>query len=459
MASAGLILAAGKGTRMKSDLPKCLHEVCGLPMIDWVIRSLKQAFVERIVVVVGHGADQIRAHLGDSVEYVVQEEQNGTGHAVQCAASAFEDHSGPLVVCYGDTPLIRWEAILSLVQYVESGMSVMSMTYCELEDPGKYGRVVLDSAGQVVSIIEFKDALDHEREIKTVNPGLYCFDSEMLFSQLPELTPSAATGEIYLTDMVAQIRLYGGQVEGDFSDDFEQFLGVNSRWELAEASRITRLRLLRQAAEDGVTIVDPSSTFIGANVKIGPNTVVHPMSILDGTTTIGAECIIGPSSRIKDSVIGDRVRVTMSHVEGAEMKDDSKCGPFANLRPQSVIGHRVKIGNFVETKKTTVGDGSSVSHLTYLGDATIGQNVNVGAGTITCNYDGYSKHQTVVEDGAFVGSNSTLVAPITVGEGAMTAAGSVVTKDVPSGALAIGRARQENKEEWTAKWRKDRAGS
>ncbi len=428
-------------------------------MIDWVIRSLKQAFVERIVVVIGHGADEIKAHLGDSVEYVLQEEQHGTGHAVQCAADGFEGHSGPLVVCYGDTPLIRWETILSLVQYIESGMSVMSMTYCELEDPGKYGRVILDSAGQVVSIIEYKDALDHERETKTVNPGLYCFDSETLFSQLPELTPSPASGEVYLTDMVAQIRLFGGQVEGDFSDDFEQFLGVNSRWELAESSRIMRLRLLRQAAEDGVTIVDPSSTFIGANVKIGPNTIVHPMSILDGVTTIGSGCTIGPSSRIKDSVIGDGVRVTMSHVEGAEMKDGSKCGPFANLRAHSVIGKGVKIGNFVETKKTTVGDGSSVSHLSYLGDATIGENVNIGAGTITCNYDGYEKHQTVVEEGAFVGSNSTLVAPVRVGAMAMTAAGSVVTKDVPSGALAIGRARQENKEEWTAKWRKERAGS
>ncbi len=459
MSSAALILAAGKGTRMKSEMPKCLHEVCGLPMIEWVIRSLKSAWIERIVVVVGHGADQIRERLGDSVEYVVQEEQKGTGHAVLCAQDAFEDFEGPLVVCYGDTPLIRWESIRSLVEYIEAGSSAMSMTYCRLEDPAKYGRVIVDSAGQVVSIVEFNDALDHEREVDTINPGLYCFDSQKLFALLPDVPPSHASGEIYLTEMVSQIRLFGGQVDGDFSDDFEQFLGVNNRWELAQASRIMGQRILRDVAESGVTIIDPASTFIGPNVELGIDTVVHPMTILEGETKIGEACQIGPSTRILNSRVGDGCQVIMSHLEGAAMDSGSRCGPFANLRPGTEIGEGVKIGNFVETKKARIGRKSSVSHLTYLGDAEIGEEVNIGAGTITCNYDGYEKHRTEIGSGAFIGSNSTLVAPVKIGAGAMTAAGSTINQDLPEGSLGIGRARQETKEEWVANWRRMRGAN
>jgi bifunctional UDP-N-acetylglucosamine pyrophosphorylase/glucosamine-1-phosphate N-acetyltransferase len=456
MSSAALILAAGKGTRMKSEMPKCLHEVCGLPMIEWVIRSLRSAWIDRIVVVVGHGADQIRERLGDSVEYVLQEEQKGTGHAVLCAQEALEDFDGPLVVCYGDTPLIRWESIRSLVEYIEAGSSAMSMTYCRLEDPGKYGRVIVDSAGQVVSIVEFNDALDHEREVDTINPGLYCFDSQKLFALLPDVPPSHTTGEIYLTEMVSQIRLFGGQVDGDFSDDFEQFLGVNNRWELAQASRIMGQRILREVAESGVTIIDPASTFIGPNVELGIDSIVHPMTILEGKTSIGAACQIGPSARIINSRIGDGCQVVMSHLDGAVMESGSRCGPFANLRPGTEIGEGVKIGNFVETKKAKIGSRSSVSHLTYLGDAEIGEEVNVGAGTITCNYDGYDKHRTEIGSGAFIGSNSTLVAPVKIGPGAMTAAGSTINQDVPEGALGIGRSRQETKEDWAANWRRTR---
>lgn len=452
-APAGLILAAGKGTRMKSDLPKCLHEVCGVPMAQMVIRSLRDAGVERIVVVVGHGGEEVRERLGDSVEYAVQEEQLGTGHAVMSAQDALKDHKGPLIVACGDTPLLRAETTKELLDLQAEKSAGATLSYCRLEDPTGYGRIMLGTSGQVLRIVEHKDCTPDELSTKEINPALYAFDTETLFRLLPTLKNTNEGGEYYLTDIIGTIREEGGSVIGQHAEDFAEFLGINNRWQLAEASEILRSRILMSHAMNGVTITDPKSTYIEGDVEIETDAIIHPMSVIEGKTKIGARAQIGPSTWIKDSVIGEGCRVFMSHVDQAEMGRESRCGPFANLRPKTRLNGKVKIGNFVEVKNAEIGDQTSVSHLTYIGDAMVGERTNIGAGTITCNYDGFAKHLTKIGSDAFIGSNSTLVAPVEVGDGAMTAAGSTVTKKVPGDSLAVGRGRQENKEGWVKSWR------
>jgi bifunctional UDP-N-acetylglucosamine pyrophosphorylase/glucosamine-1-phosphate N-acetyltransferase len=449
---AGLILAAGKGTRMKSELPKCLHEVCGVPMVKLVAMALEQAGVGRIVIVVGHGGGLLREALGEGYEYAEQTEQLGTGHAVMAAASHFEGFEGSIVVACGDTPLLHPSTVIELIQKRNSHQADATLSYCELEDASGYGRIVLEQ-DQVVAIVEDKEATPEQRRIRTMNPALYCFDSAKLFRLLPDLSNANETGEYYLTDMIAAIRAEGGTVIGDLAPDFKQFLGVNDRWQLAEASQIMRSRVLKKHAWNGVTIVDPNSTYIGVEVQIAPDVVIEPMTVIDGLTTIGTGSRIGPNSWIKDSLIGRNVRIFMSHLDQAQMDEGSRCGPFANLRPMSHLGEKVKVGNFVEIKNAEIGAQTSISHLTYIGDASVGERTNIGAGTITCNYDGFTKSKTEIGDDVFVGSNSTLVAPVNIGDGAMTAAGSTINKDVPPGALGIGRGKQENKEEWAKQWR------
>jgi len=451
---AGVILAAGQGTRMKSDLPKGLHSVCGLPMVEWVGRSLTGCGVEKPIVVIGHGGDLIRASLGDEgYDYVEQSERLGTGHAVMMAAPVLASYSGPVLVTAGDTPLLSADTLKALVQkFTETGAAAVLAT-CVLDNPKGYGRILRDG-GRVTGIVEDKDCSPAQREIKETNPAVYCFDCQTLLRILPQLKNSNSQGEYYLTDVIGALVADGAVVEAVAFDDPDEFRGVNDRWQLAEATEIKRRAILRSLAESGVTIVDPGSTDISADVQIGRDTCILPNTVIEGKTVIGVGCHIGPNSWIKHCVIADDCRVFMSHLERAKMDSGSRVGPFSNLRPHAVLKESTKIGNFVEVKNSVLGPHASVSHLTYLGDAEVGEFTNIGAGTITCNYDGFGKSKTVIGNNCFVGSNSTLIAPLTIGDEAMVAAGSVVSKDVPEGAMAMGRARQENKEGWFRAWRK-----
>jgi bifunctional UDP-N-acetylglucosamine pyrophosphorylase/glucosamine-1-phosphate N-acetyltransferase len=453
---AGLILAAGKGTRMKSELPKCLHEVCGAPMVEHVVRAMKKAGVERPVVVVGHGAETVKEALGDSCCYADQTEQLGTGHAVMAAAGLLGKHDGPVLVCAGDTPLLSAETLAGLVEAQRSSGAAATMATFMLEDPYGYGRVVRTD-GRVAKIVEEKDCTDEDAAIDEVNAAVYCFDAQSLFNELPRLGTENAQREYYLTDIIGRFYQGGRGVDGVMFDDESEFIGVNDRWQLSEATWLMRLAILGNLATSGVTIVDPNSTHVGIDVEIEPDSTILPGCVIEGKTKIGAGSQVGPNCWIKDSVIGERCRVFMSHMDGAVMESGSRCGPFSNLRPGAVLRQEVKIGNFVEIKNAELEDKVSVSHLTYIGDAKVGAGSNIGAGTITCNYDGYTKSRTEIGKGAFVGSNSTLVAPLKIGDGAFVAAGSVVTKDVPDDALAVGRTRQENKEAWAKQWRKRKA--
>ena len=450
-------MAAGKGTRMRSELPKCLHEVCGVPMLEHVVRAMRRAGVERPVVVVGHAADLVRKALGDGCEYALQTEQLGTGHAVMAAAPLLGAHDGPLLVCAGDTPLLSAETLAGLVEAQKNSGAAASLATFLRDDPYGYGRVVRTD-GKVARIVEEKDCTDDEAAIDEVNAAVYCFDAPALFAEIPRLQNANAQGEYYLTDIIGRFFDAGLGVDGVVFDDESEFIGVNDRWQLAEASWLMRLAILGRTAQSGVTIIDPGSTQIGVDVEIEPDTTILPGCVIEGKTRIGSGSHIGPNCWIKNSQIGPRCRVFMSHMDGASMDEGSRCGPFSNLRPGAHLGREVKIGNFVEVKNAELKEKVSVSHLTYIGDASVGKGTNIGAGTITCNYDGFTKSRTEIGENAFVGSNTTLIAPLRIGDGAMVAAGSTVTRDVPDDALAIGRGKQENKEQWAKQWRKRKTG-
>jgi bifunctional UDP-N-acetylglucosamine pyrophosphorylase/glucosamine-1-phosphate N-acetyltransferase len=451
---AGIILAAGKGTRMKSDLPKALHSICGVPMAELIARALKGAGVHKPIVVVGHEGDLLIKALGDSYDYVWQTEQKGTGHATLMAADNLLDHPGAVLVTPGDTPLLSAAALQALArEHIASGADCTVATV-KLTHPAGYGRIVRDGRGNVSQIVEDKDASDDIKLISEINSGIYCFKTKTLFEILPALKNNNAQGEYYLTDTVREIHARGGSVHPMLFTDPDLMVGVNDRWQLAEASKSLRLRILKGHALNGVTIVDPDSTFIGIDVEIGPDTTIEPTTCIEGNSVVGSACKIGPNTKIIDSSIGNHCTILMSHLNEATLMDGVRCGPFANLRPGSILGERVKVGNFVEVKNATLGSGAAVSHLSYIGDGKVGANSNIGAGTIFCNYDGFGKHHTEIGENAFVGSNSTLVAPVTIGDGAMIAAGSVITKSVPADALGIGRERQEIKEQWALQWRK-----
>ncbi|MCZ8170362.1 MAG: bifunctional UDP-N-acetylglucosamine diphosphorylase/glucosamine-1-phosphate N-acetyltransferase GlmU [Armatimonadota bacterium] len=460
METTAIVLAAGKGTRMKSAVPKVLHEVCGVPMVEHVRRAVVAAGATRVIVVVSPDTEApIRECLQASpVEYAIQADPQGTGHAAAQALPLLEGQDGDVLVVCGDTPLISPETLRTLLQVRrEADVAVVTATF-EPEDPSAYGRVVRQG-DDALAIIEHADATEAQRkELTEVNSAVYAFEVEALRDAIPHLKPSPK-GEIYLTDTVGW--LYndgrGSKAAGPFAEN--EFMGVNDRWSLAEAGRIMRLQILERLAREGVTIVDPASTYVEADVTAEPDAMIHPMTVIEGRTTLGAGCQVGPSSWIKDSVIGPRARVFMSHVDQAMIGEGSRCGPFANLRPGTVLETQVKVGNFVEVKNAVLSQQVSVSHLTYIGDASVGPRTNIGAGTITCNYDGFKKSRTTIGADAFVGSNSTLVAPVNIANRAMIAAGSVVTRDVPEGALAVGRGRQENKEEWADRWRRLQQGS
>ncbi|AJY77642.1 bifunctional N-acetylglucosamine-1-phosphate uridyltransferase/glucosamine-1-phosphate acetyltransferase [Paenibacillus beijingensis] len=458
-----VVLAAGQGKRMKSKLYKVLHPVCGKPMVGHVLEAVKGASCKRTVVVVGHGAEAVQSYLGDAAEYALQEQQLGTGHAVRQTESLLGGEEGTTIVICGDTPLVTAETIRAMLELHQTSGAAATVLTAALDDPTGYGRVIRGDSG-VERIVEQKDCTLEEAAVNEINTGTYCFDNRKLFAALGEVTSNNAQGEFYLTDVIGIFRRAGEGVEGLCLSDNAEAIGVNDRIALSEAERLMRERIVRKHQVNGVTVIDPASTYIEAGVKIGADTVVYPGTVLRGETVIGEDCIIGPQADIERSVIGSGVSVRYSVINESVVGDESAVGPYANLRPGSKLGKEVKIGDFVELKNATLDDGTKVSHLSYVGDAVVGKDVNIGCGAITVNYDGFNKSKTVIGDGAFVGSNVNLIAPVTIGDGAYVVAGSTITSDVPGGDLAIARERQVNKPGYAdkirarAKAKKERAG-
>ena len=458
MASHVLILAAGQGTRMRSWRPKTLHRLAGIPLIEHVLRAAGALVPDSVGVVVGHRAEQVRAGLADtSLEFVHQTEQLGTGHAVLQAEPLLAGRRGSLVVLSGDVPLIRPETLRSLVDTHERTNAAVTVLTATVARSYGYGRIVRKD-GRLIRVVEERDASDAQRRLKEINSGIYALDLAPLFDALREIPASGAVGEVDLPGLVTVYRRRGLGVETVEVTDSDEVRGINSQTELAEVRQIVRQSKNEELMAAGVTIEDPATTYVDADVTIGPDTVIHPNVILEGHTTIGARCELHAGVRIVDSTLGDDVLVN-NHcvIQGATIARTARVGPFAHLRPETRVGTAARIGNFVETKKTSLGDGSKANHLSYLGDATIGNDVNVGAGTITCNYDGTEKHPTTIGDRVFVGSGTALVAPVTLGNDAYVAAGSCITSDVPANALGLARSRQVNKEDWVTRRKKSPA--
>ena len=446
-----VILAAGQGTRMKSKLYKVLHPVCGKSMVEHVVENIETLKVNRIVTVVGHGAEKVKEQLGSKSEYVLQEEQLGTAHAVIQAKEILGELEGTTLVVCGDTPLIRPETMQSLFEYHQKQQAKATILTAIADNPTGYGRIIRNSDGQVAQIVEQKDASKEQQLVTEINTGTYCFDNKALFEALKLVNNENAQGEYYLPDVIQILQQQGEIVSAYTCNDFEETLGVNDRVALAQAEEIMRQRINEKHMRNGVTIINPSTTHISADAIIGRDTVIKPGVNIEGTTTIGEDCIVGPNSTVISSRIGNRTTVQNSVVTNSVVGEDTAVGPFAHLRPDSQLGNHVKIGNFVEVKKSTLGNETKVSHLSYIGDAEVGNNVNIGCGSITVNYDGKNKYKTIIEDDVFVGCNSNLVAPVTLGTGSFVAAGSTITKDVPEDALAIGRSRQDNKLDYVKK--------
>ncbi len=440
-----IVLAAGQGKRMKSRLYKVLHPVCGVPMVGHVVQNLSQCKVNRKVVVVGHGADAVKSYLGDQVEYVFQHEQLGTGHAVLQAQSLLANEQGVTIVICGDTPLIRSETLQQMVKlHVESYAGATILT-AQLDNPVGYGRIIRNDLQHVTAIVEQKDCNSAQQQIREINTGTYCFDTQKLFQALSQVTNHNHQQEYYLTDVISILATQQDKIQGYCLEDAEESIGVNDRVALAEADQMMRRRINFEWMRNGVTFIDPKSTYIEASVKIGMDTVVYPNTSLRGNTSIGENCQLGPNTEIVDSTIGDEVQIKYSVLQGATVGDHSQIGPFAYLRPGAKLANHVKIGDFVEIKNASIDEGSKVSHLSYIGDAEIGKHVNFGCGAITVNYDGYHKHVTHIQDGAFIGSNVNLIAPVKIGSGAYVVAGSTITHNVEADDVAIARQRQSNK--------------
>ncbi|HEX3034184.1 MAG TPA: bifunctional UDP-N-acetylglucosamine diphosphorylase/glucosamine-1-phosphate N-acetyltransferase GlmU [Thermodesulfobacteriota bacterium] len=453
MAYSVIVLAAGRGKRMKSECPKVLHPILGLPMLSFVLDAVMKISPERIVVVVGFGKEEVNENIqSDRIEYVLQGEQLGTGHAVMCAEKALRDFRGTVIIVNGDFPLIRPETLSSFINSHDESGATLTLLTTTLDNPYGYGRIIRNKKGGIIKVVEEKDATPNEKDIKEINAGTYCVESGFLWRALSQTNTENEQQEYYLPDIVKIASRNGGKVNGFTVPDSEEVLGVNNRAELAKVERILRKRRNEDLMLSGVTIIDPEVTYISPRASVGADSVIYPNTFIYGNTTIGNKCSIGPSVWIHDSKIGDEVTIKFSsYVTESEIGDKATVGPFAHIRPQVKIFSEAKIGNFVEIKKSNIGHGSKVPHLSYVGDAEIGEKVNIGAGTVTCNYDGFWKHETVIEDEVFIGSDTMLVAPVRIGRGATTGAGSTITKDVPEGALAIGRARQVVINDWKRK--------
>ena len=452
-----VILAAGQGTRMKSALPKVLHPVAGRPMIEQVVRTAGKLSPASVTVIVGHQAEAVQAFLDGrkGMQFARQAPQLGTAHALQQAEPFLAGRAGTLVLLSGDVPLLKPATLGRLLEVHQSAKAAATVVTATVERPYGYGRIIR-IAGRIARIVEERDASPAQRKVAEINSGIYAFDLAPLFDQLRGIAATNAQGEYYLTDLVALYRRRKLPVETVMVEDPNEIRGVNTRNELAELSAIMRQNKNEELMAAGVTIVDPANTYIDQDVEVGPDTVIHPGVVIQGHSKVGSACEIRGYVRITDSELADRVTIdNFCVLVGARVANGATVGPFAHLRPASDVGPEAKVGNFVELKKTTLGPGSKVNHLTYLGDATVGARVNVGAGTITCNYDGQKKHETVIEDGAFIGSDTQLIAPVRVGKGAYVGAGSSITEDVPAGALGIGRGRQTNVEGWVERRKGD----
>jgi len=455
-----LVLAAGEGTRMKSDKPKVMHRVCGRPMLSWVLDALEEVkgagYVDRILVVTGKGAPEVEGEVCERAVCVVQEERKGTGHAVMVAAPHIDAEE--LLVLTADSPLITPATLCDLCELHREENPAVTILGTVLDDPTGYGRVLRDGSGEVKSILEETEAGPQEKNINEVNTSIYVFRWQALESVLPDLGTDNAKGEYFLTDAIALLALAGERISAHITPDASEVLGVNSREHLAQAEALMRQRINRRWMEEGVTMEDPATTYIGGEVAIGRDTVLRPFVMLEGETAVGEGCVLGPNTRIVDSRLGNGVTVEQATVRECELEDGVNVGPYASLRPGSVFRAGSKAGTFVETKKTVVGKESKVPHLSYMGDADIGDGVNVGAGSITCNYDGTSKHRTVIEDEAFIGSDTMFIAPVRIGKGSVTGAGSAIAKDVPPGALGVERSKQKNILEYKRKTKKKEEG-
>jgi bifunctional UDP-N-acetylglucosamine pyrophosphorylase/glucosamine-1-phosphate N-acetyltransferase len=447
MHAAAIVLAAGEGTRMRSALPKVAHEILGVPLVRWVVDAVSDAGIERIVTVVGYGGEAVTDLVPDT-ETVIQQARLGTGDAVRAAAGALQDFDGPIIVIAGDVPLVRAETIAALVESWRGAGAACAVLTAFIPDPTGYGRILRDEAGAVTAIVEHRDLTGSQLDLGECNVGIYCFDSRALFDALAHITPSNAQSEYYLTDVVALLHERKLRVAGVVLDDVDESHGVNTRVQLASVGRVLQRRINEGHMLDGVTMTDPDLVWVGRDVTIGRDVVIEPMTTLLGETHIGEGAHIGPNTRVTDSTIGAGATVEQSVLRGANVGERAVVGPNAFLRPGAVLLAGSRAGSFVEVKNSTIGEGSKVPHLSYIGDATVGAGVNVGAGSITCNYDGSEKHRTVIGDGAFIGSDTMLVAPVEIGAGAATGAGSAITKDVPAGALGIERGTQKNVEGW-----------
>lgn len=448
-----IILAAGMGTRMKSATVKVLHRAAGRPIIEYVLDLAGGVGERPPVVIVGHQRDAVQSAIGERARFAVQEPQLGTGHAVLMAA----EHVGArrVLILSGDVPLTRPETLQQLLAQHEAEKNALTLLTMKLDDPAMYGRIVRDDGGAVVRIVEAKDASDAEKRIDEVNAGIYVFDTEHLFDNLRGLSTKNAQAEYYLTDLIAILRGAGHRVGAVITTDPVEALGVNSRADLAAVEGEIQRRVVAKLMSAGVTFRNPNTVVIDSTVTIGNDSVVYPFVTIEGTTKIGSGCVIEPGVHLINVTAGDNVHFKSGTVaEESRIDDDASVGPYAHLRPGTHLGTHVKVGNFVETKKAVFGSGAKASHLSYIGDAEVGANVNIGAGTITCNYDGVNKNKTVIEEGAFIGSDTQLVAPVTVGKGAYVGAGSTITKDVPPDSLALSRTPQKIIEGWTKRKKK-----
>ena len=450
MYKCALILAAGQGKRIKSDLPKVLHKVCGKEMVNHVIDTLRKENIEDINVIIGKGADLVKENTKSrNISYSLQEEQLGTGHAVKCAIDFLKGKRGTVAIFNGDAPLITEETIEELFKtHKENGNSATILTSI-LNDASGYGRIIR-KGNEVLKIVEHKDCNDEELKVKEINSGMYCFEIESLVECLGNLSNNNSQGEYYLTDVIGMLKEKNEKV-GALVISYEETLGVNSRVQLAEVEAVLRKRINNKHLENGVTIIDPNTTYIGIDVEIGQDTIIYPGNVLEGNTVIGKNCVLYPNSRINNSVIGESVDIQSSVILESKIGNKTTVGPFAYIRPESIIGNNVRVGDFVEIKKSTIGNNTKVSHLTYVGDAEVGEGCNFGCGTVTVNYDGKNKNKTIIGNNSFIGCNTNLISPVTVEDNTYIAAGSTITNNVKSGELAVARAKQRNIEGWVDK--------
>lgn len=448
-----IILAAGEGKRMKSNIAKPLQQAAGKALVEWVVDTASDAGSDENIVVIGHKAEDVKAYLGERVSYAYQYEQLGTGHAVMQGIENIKSVDGTVMVLYGDAPLIEAETLKRVREDHNKKKRAATVITANIDEPYGYGRIVREN-GEIVKIVEQKDADEDEQKITEINSGMYFFDIQKLKDALSKITNDNAQGEYYITDVV-EIMLSEGEKVGAYVTDFEQILGVNDKFQLSQVGKILNRRKVESLMLSGVTIIDPDKVQITTKVKVGRDTVLYPGTVLEGQTVIGENCIIGSDTQLNNCTVGDNTTILKSVGMDSQIGSSTNVGPFAYLRPGTKIGSDVKIGDFVEVKNSNIDDGTKVSHLTYIGDADVGKRVNFGCGTVVVNYDGTSKHRTIIEDDCFIGCNTNLVSPVTVRHGAYTAAGSTITDEVPPESLAIARSKQVVKEQWSSRMKRN----